>query len=98
MMMMIMIMLLIHLLKVIIQESIEDWVCTAGGHSDQVKHKVHLPLFWCKIQFDHHHIFYEMHRQYMYQFFLYQNQTVIMLSVLSNSSVISVTKQKRLKI
>ena len=43
-----------HLLKVVVQESIEDWVCAAGGDPDQVKHQVNLWFFKCifkKIKF-----------------------------------------------
>ena len=35
-----------HLLEVVVQESIEDWVCAAGGDPDQVKHQVDLCLFF----------------------------------------------------
>ena len=36
-----------HLLEVVVQESIEDWVCAAGGDPDQVKHQVNLWFFKC---------------------------------------------------
>ena len=35
-------MVMMHLLKVIIQKAIEDWVCAAGGDSNEMEDQVDL--------------------------------------------------------